>query len=155
MLKHVMVPLDGSQLAEDALEHAVNIVDPNGKITLIAAVDIPEIPVYGYFTTASTADFEAATRDMLPQARTYLETVAKRLANDHLTVVVDAQLGDAADVITEMALKYKVDAIVMSTHGRSGLNRWLFGSVTNKVLSHHPCPVYVIPSKVKQDGHAA
>jgi nucleotide-binding universal stress UspA family protein len=155
MLKHVLVPLDGSQLAEDALEHAVNIVDPNGKITLISAVDIPEIPVYGYFTTASTADFEAATHDILPQARIYLETIAKRLADNHLTISVDAQLGDAADVISETALKYKVDAIVMSTHGRSGLSRWLFGSVTNKVLSSHPCPVYVIPSKAKQDVDAA
>lgn len=155
MLKHVLVPLDGSQLAEDALEHAVNIIDPNGKITLIAAVDVPEIPVYGYFTTASTADFEAATRDMLPQARTYLESVAKRMTTEHMTIAVDAQLGDAADVISDLALKYKVDAIVMSTHGRSGLSRWLFGSVTNKVLSSHPCPVYVIPSKAKQDGYAA
>lgn len=155
MLKHILVPLDGSQLAEDALEHAVNIIDPNGKITLVAAVEIPEIPVYGYFTTASAADFEAATHDMLPQARTYLESVAKRLANNHLTIAVEAQLGEAADVINETAQKYKVDAIVMSTHGRSGLSRWLFGSVTNKVLSTQLCPVYVIPSKSKQGDQAA
>lgn len=155
MLKHILVPLDGSQLAEDALEHAKQIVAPDGKITLVAAVDVPEAPLYGYFPAIATPDFEAATKEMVPQAKHYLETVAKRIASDNLTIAIDAQLGEPADVITQAAQKYHVDAIVMSTHGRSGLGKWLFGSVTQKVLNAQPCPVYVIPSKVKQSGHAA
>ncbi len=155
MLKHVLVPLDGSQLAEEALEHAKNIVDPHGKITLITAVDIPEVPLYGYYPAVSTPDLEAATSEMLPQAKHYLETIAKRVASENLTIAVDAQLGEPSEVITQAAAKYHVDAIVMSTHGRSGLGRWLFGSVTNKVLSAKACPVYVVPSKAKESGHAA
>lgn len=154
MLKHVLVPLDGSQLAEDALEHARTIVDPNGKITLVAAVDVPEIPIYGYYPTV-TVEYKAALNEMVPQAKTYLESVAKRIASDHLTVAIEAEIGEPADVITAAAEKYHVDAIVMSTHGRSGWGKWLFGSVTNKVLSAQPCPVYVVPSKDKQKDQAA
>jgi nucleotide-binding universal stress UspA family protein len=155
MLKHVLVPLDGSQLAEEALEHAKHIVDPNGKITLVTAVDIPEVPLYGYYPAVSTPDFEAATNEMLPQAKHYLDTVAKRIASENLTISVEAQIGEAAEVITAVAQKYHVDAIVMSTHGRSGLGRWLFGSVTNKVLTAKTCPVYVVPSKEKPAGNVA
>ena len=64
-------------------------------------------------------------------------------------VGVEVHVGEPANVIVETAERLKVDAIVMSTHGRSGLSRWLFGSVTNKVLSANVCPVYVIPSKPK------
>src|SRR5690349_9145451 len=103
MLKHILVPLDGSQLAEEALEHAKNIVDPNGKITLIAAVDIPEVPLYGYYPAVATPDYEAATNEMLPQAKIYLEMIAKRIASGSLTISIDAQLGEPAEVIIEAA----------------------------------------------------
>jgi nucleotide-binding universal stress UspA family protein len=155
MLNHILVPLDGSQLAEDALEHAKQLIDPNGKITLVGAVDVPEAPIYGYYPTAVMPDLESARRDMLPQARTYLETIAKRLSDDHLTIGIYAQIGEPADVIAAAAEKFQVDAIVMSTHGRSGITRWLLGSVTSKVVGAKVCPVYVVPSKIKQNGHAA
>jgi len=148
MLKHILVPLDGSQLAEEALEHARNIVDPNGRITLVTAVNVPEVPLYGYYP-ATTPDFEMAAHEMLPEAKHYLEMIAKQIASDTLHISIEAEIGDRADVIIGAAEKYGVDAIVMSTHGRSGLSRWLFGSVTNKVLSAKPCPVYVVPSKDK------
>jgi nucleotide-binding universal stress UspA family protein len=146
MLKHVLVPLDGSQLAEEALQHALNIVDKNGKVTLVAAVEIPEVPMYGYYPVTPVPDYEAAKEDLLPAAKTYLDKVAQRLETHDIMVVTEAQIGDPAEVITDAAIKHHVDAIVMSTHGRSGLSRWLFGSVTNKVLSAKICPVYVVPN---------
>ena len=62
------------------------------------------------------------------------------------------EAGDPATVIVETAQKLHVDAIVMSTHGRSGLSRWLFGSVTQKVLAASCCPVFVIPAKVTEES---
>lgn len=147
MLKHVLVPLDGSKLAEEALDHAVNILCPGGSITLLAAVDVPEVPVYGYYPPATVPDFQSTVEELVPQAKQYLEQVASRVRTPDLTVCVEAQIGEAAQVIAETAARLKVDAIVMSTHGRSGLSRWLFGSVTNKVLGTRCCPVYVVPSK--------
>jgi nucleotide-binding universal stress UspA family protein len=149
MLKHVLVPLDGSQLAEDALEHAVDVVAPGGRITLVAAVETPEVPVYGYYPITTVPDYQATIQELIPQVKTYLEGIAKRFEGQNLTIGIETHIGDPADVITEIARKLHVDAIVMSTHGRSGLNRWLFGSVTNKVLSAKPCPVFVVPSHEK------
>lgn len=79
MLDHVLVPLDGSRLAEEALEHAKRIVNHQGKITLLTAVDVPEIPMYGLYPPATIPDYQAAIEDALPQARAYLEQVAKDL----------------------------------------------------------------------------
>jgi nucleotide-binding universal stress UspA family protein len=133
-------------LAEEALEHARQIVKPTGKITLMTAVDVPEIPMYGLYPPASIPDYQAAIEDALPQARVYLEQIGQELTHEGYSVGVEAQIGDAADVILRTAHELGVDAIVMSTHGRSGLSRWLFGSVTSKVLSGKVCPVFVIPS---------
>ncbi len=147
MLKSVLVPLDGSKLAEAALEHALNIVEPKGKITLVSAIEVPDVPIYGYYPPASVPDYEEAKDNLLPYARHYLQGIADNLVEHGFSVRIEAEIGDPAQVITEIAQKYQVDAIAMSTHGRSGLSRWLFGSVTNKVLSAKPCPVYVVPSK--------
>lgn len=146
MLNHVLVPLDGSNLAEEALKHALNIVDHKGKITLISAVEVPDVPVYGYYPPVSVPDYEKTKSELLPYARHYLEGVAKRLQEYGVQVVFEAEVGEPSDVITRLAEKHGVDAIVMSTHGRSGISRWLFGSVTNKVLGTKVCPVFVIPS---------
>jgi nucleotide-binding universal stress UspA family protein len=152
MLEHVLVPLDGSQLAEQALEHARQIVNHGGRITLLTAVDVPEIPMYGLYPPASIQDYQAAVQDALPQARAYLEQIAQSLMAAGYEVSTEAQIGDAAEVIARTAQELDVDAIIMSTHGRSGLSRWLFGSVTNKVLSAKVCPVFVIPSKHEQEA---
>lgn len=154
MLKHILVPLDGSKLAEEALDHALDLLCANGRITLLSTVDVPDVPVYGYYPPATAPDYQATMEDLLPQAKQYLQDVAARLERPDLTIGVEAQIGEPAHVIVEMAEKLAVDAIVMSTHGRSGISRWLFGSVTGKVLSSQPCPVYVVPSKQKKAAPA-
>ena len=150
MLKHVLVPLDGSQLAEEALNYARQIVDPKGTITLLTIVDVPDLPVYYYYPTPiATRDMDrsAVTNELVPQARDYLEKVVEGLKQEGLKVVTEVQVGEAAEFITTRAEELGVDAIVICTHGRSGIERWLFGSVTNKVLSSATCPVFVIPGR--------
>jgi nucleotide-binding universal stress UspA family protein len=147
MLKHILVPLDGSQLAEEALPYAREIVDPNGKITLVAAVNLNEASIYTYYPAVNLPKYEQVIQDILPTAKHYLQGMAEQMNDGRLMVVFEAQIGDPADVIIEAAEKYEVDAIVMSSHGRSGLTRWLMGSVTQKVLDAKPCPVFVVPNK--------
>ncbi|MCB9452274.1 MAG: universal stress protein [Anaerolineaceae bacterium] len=149
MLNHVIVPLDGSELAEEAIIHAKEITRPQGKITLLSAIDVPEVPIYGYYPPAAIPDYDAAEENLLPRAQEYLENIGKQLKADGYVVNIEAHVGEPANVIVETAERLEVDAIVMSTHGRSGLSRWLFGSVTNKVLSASCCPVYVVPSRKK------
>lgn len=154
MLKHILIPLDGSQLAEQALEYGLRILEPNGRLTLVSAVEVPEVPVYGFYPPATTTDFKTTQNDLLPYARHYLDSIAQDLIQRGYVVDFEAHVGDPAGVITEVAQRQHIDAIVMSTHGRSGISRWLFGSVTQKILSARLCPVFVIPSGVTVESGA-
>jgi nucleotide-binding universal stress UspA family protein len=154
MLSHILVPLDGSMLAEMALEHARRLVAPNGKITLVTVVQAPEFPVYDFYPSPSPSikSYETALHDALPRAKEYLERVAHDLEEEmHLQTAIEVEAGDAATVIVDLGLRLHVDAIVMSTHGRSGFSRWIFGSVTQKVLGVTPCPVFVVPGRIEQE----
>jgi nucleotide-binding universal stress UspA family protein len=65
-----------------------------------------------------------------------------------IKVNLETPVGKTSSVIAERAKVLHVDAIAMSTHGRSGLSRWVFGSVTQRVLGLMPCPVLVVPGQV-------
>lgn len=148
MLAHVLVPLDGSKLAEKAINYARQIVKKGGKITLLSVLDIPEYPIYGYYPTPiilDESDFQKAVSELKPKIQEYLEHVAALLAHDDIQPIIDIVVGEPANTIIDKAEALSVDAIVMSTHGRSGFSRWLFGSVTSKVLSAASCPVFVVP----------
>lgn len=162
MLNHVMVPLDGSALSEDALRYARQIVSPSGRITLVTAIELPIVmpdtlyPIYNL--SYEYVHVEEATayhpEQLISNANLYLRKVADRLLeNEHngLDVITHGEVGEPAEVIIKTARAMNVDAIVMSTHGRSGISRWLFGSVTTKVLNAAPCPVLVIPSREIQE----
>ena len=103
--------------------------------------------VAGVMATAETSFEEQETR-----ASDYLNQITQNLPKPHPQIEISVQVGSPADVIVDTAKSFGVDAIVMSTHGRTGLSRWLFGSVTQKVLSATPCPVFVIPSKAEDKG---
>ena len=148
MLKHVLIPLDGSKLAEEALTHALDIIAPDGTITLVCAVEVPDVPVYGYYPPVTVPDNEATKNELLPIARHYLEGLSSEITQKGIFSRFEVTMGDPVTVITETAERLNVDAIVMSTHGRSGIGRFLFGSVTNKILGAKVCPVFVIPSKL-------
>lgn len=149
MINHVLIPLDGSQLAEKALDAAKQVLRQQGRITLIAAVQNP-VPIYPY-PTADVAHEVQTEVEYVEQAGTemheYLEHLGKNLILNGYSVEVEVVQGEASDVIVERAEALRVDMIVMSTHGRSGLDRLLFGSVTNRVLGAAYCPVLVVPNR--------
>ena len=152
MLKHTLVPLDGSEIAEYALEYVSQITDPSdGRITLLTAIDVPEYPATAFYPTvvAYEANQETVTEQLVPQAHDYLNTAADTLRKSGFKVEMEAVIDDPATAIVEAAKRLNVDAIVMCTHGRSGIGRWLFGSVTHKVLGSTHCPVFVVPMKSK------
>lgn len=150
MLKKVLVPLDGSDLSSRAIEYARKIVEPKGCITLLTVVDLPDYPGMSYYPVG-VVSYEMRADElyerMLPQAQKYLSGVAESLSDAGYGVEIVAVTGDPAAVIVEEAEKGDVDAIVMSTHGRSGISRWLLGSVTHKVLNATHRPMFIVPSK--------
>jgi nucleotide-binding universal stress UspA family protein len=150
MLKKVLVPLDGSDLSYRAVEYARQILEPNGCITLVTVVDLPDYPGMSYYPVG-VVSYEMRADElyerMLPQANKYLSGIADTLREAGYGVEIVALTGDPAAVIVEEAEKSNVDAIVMSTHGRSGISRWLLGSVTHKVLNATHRPMFIVPSK--------
>lgn len=153
MLKHVLVPLDGSPLAEKALDAARYIVPPGSKITLLTSVERPTPPIYAYPSPDVLQEIERDHEVMKSahgDATAYLERLAANLRLNGYSADVEVGSGNPAELIVERAHKLGVEAIIMSTHGRSGLSRLLFGSVTLKVLSVTPCAVIVIPNREHQ-----
>lgn len=156
MLKHVLIPLDGSKLAEEALDYARQIVSPEGTVTLVSAVELPEILPSGIYPMVDpalvgvnykdTKDTLYSPEQVVIQAREYLEHMGTLLPTT-MIVNVRVEVSEPATLILKVADELKVDAIVISTHGRSGISRWLFGSVTQRILNHACRPVFVIPSR--------
>ncbi len=141
MYKKMLVPLDGSIFAASALEHAKAIAK---------GCDVPElvlirvvVPVPGYAGMGEDWHNEAEKRAK-KWTKDYLAEIAEELKKDGITAKSVMAEGDAADEILSYAKKNNVDLIVMSTHGSSGVARWLLGSVADRVVRHSVCPVLVI-----------
>lgn len=145
MYKRILVPLDGSDRAEQALETAAELALKFGAEVLllraltlslqafVAAPGIP-VPVYqGEMLDAERAEIEK-----------YLAHQAEALRSRGVTVSLVVGEDVAAAAILDAAEDARADLIVMSTHGRTGLARWTYGSVAEKVLRHAPCPVLVV-----------
>lgn len=131
MSQCILVPLDGSPLAELALPEALALAKlPESKVILLHVISTIEDVIPDGEAIAIDQQWE--TRKI--RALNYLKSICARPDWKHLNVHVAVEMGTPADVILDFASKHGVDRIVMSTHGRTGLNRWVYGSVADKVL---------------------
>lgn len=147
MFKHLLIPLDTSRFAEAALPYAQTLAENfDAKLTLICVL---QHPLYLGDEFTSTMELEAAAYEStLADARQYFKGVATTLHKQGYDVdyaIVEGR--QAADEILKTADSIAADAIVMSTHGRSGLGRWLLGSVADKILRQAHIPVLLIRAK--------
>ncbi len=134
----VLVPLDGSPLAEAALAKAVELVhdSPAGSLLLLRAAEAPML---------SGRDPIEAQIDVIREAEEYLDAVAERIRKQGVDeVTTSVWYGPPAPAIVEAAHVAKADFIVMSTHGRSGLGRLLLGSVAESVLRGTRTPILLL-----------
>lgn len=144
MFKKILVPLDGSELAERALEPALTLAQQvHGEVIVMSVpvlqhMFVTEPAGYGFLLPEQSVD--QSRHELLA----YLQGVQKRCAHPNVTVHHLIEEGDEATVIVEAAAAHHIDLIVMSTHGRTGFTRWMLGSVTEKVLREAQCPVLVI-----------
>jgi nucleotide-binding universal stress UspA family protein len=155
MFKHVLVPLDYSALSEKALPYALHVLSPDGQLTLIVAVEtLQNMPVLPNGEIVVQPNDRPTQEDLRKRAEAYFQRVIHTLPKPLSKIDRVVEFGSAADVIVDFAESSDVDVIVMCTHGRTGLSRWLMGSVTQKVLNASPCPIIVVPSKnaVKTTG---
>jgi nucleotide-binding universal stress UspA family protein len=146
-VRRVVVPLDGSDFAEYALDATFNIV--GGDDVEIRLVRVPEIAAYPA-TMYGAASYEAVDmymEAMRTEAQTYLEEMAARLRERHPNVSWEVREGAASAVILEVAREFDADLIAMASHGRTGFRRFLMGSVAEQVLRDAEVPVLVVGPK--------
>jgi nucleotide-binding universal stress UspA family protein len=163
LFKKILVPLDGSKLSENALEPAITLAQAAGAELILLSVPVMKhvmvMPEYsGYATLLPEQSLEDSRYDF----QEYLDHVCLNRMPADVAVRTEVVDGDEASVIVDQAFVEQVDLIVMATHGRSGLSRWMMGSVTEKVLQQAHCPVLVIRSDepleqmlITLDGSAA
>ena len=138
MYNKILVPLDGSALAECVLPHVEAMATNNkAKVTFLYIIQPLDVPL-------TKPDFKAR-----------IESEAKAAASDYLEKLINKQqykeaatgkviLGKVAENIVDYATKNKMDLIIMATHGRSGVSRWVSGSMAEKVLHAAKVPIWLI-----------
>ncbi|HEX4988203.1 MAG TPA: universal stress protein [Candidatus Binatia bacterium] len=144
-LKSIVMPLDGSELAESVLPTVAELAKTlKLEVVLFRAYSIP----YSAYASAEgyyAVDYEELLKAMREEAVDYLEKkteAVKKLGIDKVSCV--AKEGFAADEIISLSRKSADNLIAMCTHGRSGVKRWVLGSVTETVVRHSADPVLVI-----------
>jgi nucleotide-binding universal stress UspA family protein len=144
MFRKILVPLDGSELAEKALEPAISLAESTSGEILLFAAAVQDLALARSRPGLGMEVIEELARDSRDRLSNYLASLEKAHADSPVTFELRVEEGDAAGVIVDTAAGEDVDLIVMSTHGRSGISRWLMGSVTERVLRSAPCPVLVV-----------
>lgn len=153
MYKKILVPLDGSEMAEAALLLVCNLATINGaEIVLLRVVEYPS-DVYSIYNHYHPNDprcdgiIQEKKKEYLAAAEEYLGLVADPLKKNDFTVTSEVWEGPVVEAIQEAALSVSADLIVMSSHGRStGSLCGIIGSVANRVLNDSKIPVILASS---------
>ena len=146
MFKKILVPLDGSKLSERALGPALALAQQVGGEVILLSV-----PVLKHMFVMDKAGHglllpDDSRKDSQRELTEYLQTVVESQTHPEFTLRTKVIDGDEASVIVDTAVAENIDLIVMSTHGRSGFQHWLLGSITERVLHSAPCPVLIVRS---------
>lgn len=140
------MPLDGSELSECSLEHVKAIASGCRvpETVLLRVVEPFSAEAVSALALAGDDVLRKAELESQTEASDYLAKIRNSLVKDGLAVEAVIVDGRPAEEILDYAKNNKVDLIVMTTHGKTGVSRWFFGSVSEKVLQHSAIPVLMI-----------
>lgn len=153
MAERILVPLDGSSLGEQALEYVNTLISqlsPKTKVTvvLLHVISSKNARMQDYqedFIAVDTRFSEEEMEELKKKFDVYFTRVSKKLQGDNIEVKHEIVEGEnPAEEIIAAEARCECDLVVMTTHGRSGLSRWAFGSVTEKVLRAGSVPVMLV-----------
>jgi len=144
MYKKILVPLDGSELAKAALVQAEILAKTfNAEIILFQVV--PFMPIYGSPELVTPLIVDEKQKEAV---ETYLASLTEELKKRNLRVTAVTRTGQQVALeIIDFAKEVGADLIVMNTHGRSGITRWVLGSIALKVLTRAETPILLIRSR--------
>jgi len=137
--RRILVPLDGSPTSEAVLAHALAQAKADGSEIVLLQVANSTGEIFNAPSIAGTDLSEVEKAE-----ESYLETMLAKLKNEGANVSAEVREGPIAETIVAVAAEMNVNMIAMSTHGRSGLQKLLMGSVTERVIKNSPVPVMVI-----------
>jgi nucleotide-binding universal stress UspA family protein len=141
--QRILIPLDGSPLAERAMESGLRLAQNlQAEVTLLRCV--PHIVADGKLDEHERGLSRRMQEDLLGEAKEYLRARSDEAAQSGVLINTAVRIGPPADGILEYVETYGIDLIAMATHGRSGLKRWIYGSVTAKVLRSASCSMLVV-----------
>jgi len=156
MYEKIMVPLDGSKLAECVLSHAEELASRCATEEVVLFSVTERIAGYVPVTELSLpagplpppaqpgAGVPVTVGKMQRQAQRYLDRIAKQLQKKGIKVRTEVLLGNPAEEITIYAITRECDLIIIASHGRSGPSRWAYGSVADKVFRASCVPVLMV-----------
>lgn len=147
MIKRVLIPLDGSELAERAVPHLLRfITSERTELLLMTALSSSVFPLLSDKMRSLTSERIVLSDES--EASEQMQMIAQQLVQRGFRVESQFLPGVAAECILHLSEKANVDLIAMSTHGRTGIELALLGSVADKVVRNARSPVFIVPSKV-------
>ena len=154
MGEKILIPLDGSEVGEAALPYVVDLLSKLSSDVKVEVTLLQVVPLMTHYIVADEIGAQMAyTEEEMEQIKAkvvaYLTETGKELESKGVAVQIRAIVGSAAEEILKTADDVDADLIAMSTHGRSGIGRWAFGSITDRVLRGGTRPVLVVRAVVK------
>jgi nucleotide-binding universal stress UspA family protein len=143
-IRSILMPTDFSECGNYALSYAASLARSFGASILCVHVIEPMVPTVGYSGMTEPLPIADITDQLENSAERELPKIAEREEFAGLEIEELIVHGEAASEIVRVARERKVDLIVVSSHGRTGLGRILFGSTAEAVVRHAPCPVLVV-----------
>jgi nucleotide-binding universal stress UspA family protein len=147
MYKKIMVPLDGSKLAECVFPHLETIVKgcKSPEVIIVQAVEPLSVP-YGREVAQFTSleQVKAFETHQKVEAEKYLKEIVARLRKTGVNARADVIYGKAGDALSDYTTKNEVDLVIITTHGRSGISHRLWGGVAGRLVRSVSVPVLVV-----------
>jgi len=146
MYRRILVPFDGSERAETILPHVEDLAQHYDAVLILLQVVRLVLPGGSEFERDAVVAAQAF-EEQLTQAKTYLQKLQKRFRAQGITTEIRVARGGAVGEILRAAKEENVDLIAMASHGRSGLSRVFYGSVTAGVLHRVDRPLLLVRSR--------
>jgi nucleotide-binding universal stress UspA family protein/predicted transcriptional regulator len=145
-LRRLLVPLDGSGLAERALDAALELAAPATELLLLRVVP-PVMEVISHVDVVTTAPDADGIGRLVADAQTYLDGIAAPLVASGRTVSTRTEVGNPSEAILQTGHAQDCDLVVMATHGHTGASRALLGSVADRVVRHAELPIFLVSAR--------
>jgi nucleotide-binding universal stress UspA family protein len=143
----VLIATDGSKHSDAAIQGVLARPWPEGSSFRVISVAALPYPLGHPYLGAPMVNYQSVSESISKEARTAVELAAENLRRPGLEVEAAVLQGDARVEIVQAAADWVADLIVVGSHGRTGVSRWLLGSVAEYVVRHAPCSVEVARSR--------